>query len=120
MENAVYLVRKGKKTKIYENAEEARSTLRKMRGIMFRKNFQPLLFTFSRNAMHDNSIHSFFCTEFDAVFMDERKVIVDVVKGIKPFTPLIIPARPCRFLLELPKGEADRKKLRVGMKLAFG
>lgn len=86
----------------------------RMRGLMFRKKFKkPLLFTFDFPAKH--AIHSFFVFfEFDAVFLDEKKKVVDVFEKIKPFTPLIVPKKKSLFLIEFPAGIAEKKKIRIG------
>lgn len=86
----------------------ASTPLQKMRGIMFKKKFAPLLFDFRAEGTSRNAIHSFFCVPFDAVFLDSSKKVVDVIPEIKPWNPWIVPKKPAKYLIELPAGEAEQ------------
>ena len=89
----------------------------KLSGIMFSdKHFKPLLIVFSREARRANAIHSLLCPEFDAVFLNSRKKIVDV-KNVKPFQFNVVPEKPCKYLIEAPAGSA--KGLEKGMRLKW-
>ena len=83
---------------------------------MFSKKAFPLLFEFSGEGTWQNSIHSFFCPRFDAVFLDSQKRVVSVEKNIRPFRCFIVSEKPCRFLLELPPGWGSKfvKGERIG------
>ncbi|MBI5158755.1 DUF192 domain-containing protein [Candidatus Micrarchaeota archaeon] len=102
-----------KKTKLHD-FELCDSPSSRMRGLMFRKKFKkPLLFKFDFPAKH--AIHSFFVLfEFDAVFLNDEKKVVDVFKRIKPFTPLIVPKKNALFLIEFPAGVAEKKGIKTG------
>ncbi|VVB67460.1 putative ACR [Candidatus Norongarragalina meridionalis] len=89
----------------------------KFRGLMFRREAVPLLFVFDSEARERNAIHSFFCPVFDAVFMDGRKKIVGIERGIAPWRPAIFPKKPFAYLLELPVGVS--KGLKEGDALAW-
>ena len=101
--------------------EAADSFFKRAIGIMFRRRLEkPMLFTFPQAGTSMNSIHSFFCfIRFDAVFLDEGKRIVDVRERIMPFTPLIVPKKPAKYLVEAPAGWAKRKGLKAGDRLYF-
>jgi uncharacterized membrane protein (UPF0127 family) len=90
-------------------------------GIMFRlKLKRPLLFVFPRKAKVENAIHSLFVfIEFDAVFLDEKKKVVDVRERITPFTPIIVPRKPAKYLVEAPAGWIKKKKVRLGGRIDF-
>jgi len=95
------------------------SGLEKFLGIMFsRKQFVPLVIEFGVEARGLNAIHSFFCPSFDAVFLDSRKRVVDVAR-VKPFSFSIVSRAPCKFVVELPAGNAQRLKLSKGLKLSW-
>jgi len=96
--------------------KKADTFLKKVKGLMFKKKIEKgLLFDLKKEKKLGASIHSFFVfTEFDAVFLDENMEIVDINKGIKPFTPLIIPEKPSRYILELPPGKTDQENLEKG------
>ncbi|MBI2079205.1 DUF192 domain-containing protein [Candidatus Micrarchaeota archaeon] len=63
-----------------------------------------LLFSFPKKGFW--SIHSFFVFfEFDAIYLDENRKIVDIIRGIKPFTPNISNTSAAKYLLEIPDCE---------------
>lgn len=97
---------RGKKFNI--DVQECKSVFSKMMGLMFRKKSKPLFFIFSRET--SESIHSFFCVDFIAIWFDKGK-IVDV-KLVKPWKINIKP--PCRFdrLLEIPSNNKDFGELK--------
>jgi uncharacterized membrane protein (UPF0127 family) len=87
-----------------------------MRGLMFRKRCAPLLFAFDWEDRH--SIHSFFVAfPFDAIYLDGRGRVADVFESVPPFTPLLTPRSPGRYLLELPPGSARKLSVRIGDQL---
>ncbi len=91
--------------------------LERVRGLMFKRSVEPLLFEFDREGIAQTAIHSLFCPVFDAVFLDSGKRVVSVIPRIPPYKLFITPAKPARFLLELPPGES--RKVREGEKLSW-
>ena len=109
-------IRKGKAKRALFKARLADSSAKKARGIMFSSPaFAPLLFDFGRAGRNANSIHSFFCPVFDAVYLDSDKRVTQAVT-IRPWR-FFVPSCASRFLIELPEGEAKRFGLRNGVKL---
>ncbi len=106
---------------VAEDFELADSFLAKLCGLMFRKKIKkPILFVFENESRYRAAIHSFFVFfPFDAVFLDARKKIVDIRSRIPPFTLLIVPRAPSKFLLEMKAGEARTKKLKIGDRLEW-
>lgn len=89
------------------------------RGIMRSPpRFQPALFLFPRSSRWRNAIHSFFCPPFDAVFINANKRVVDV-RQVEPNKLLVVPRAPAKYLLELPAGEAAKKRVKPGEHLFF-
>jgi len=118
VERWVAVRRAGRGGRVLFKARRADSSARKARGIMFNgPRFEPLLFDFGRSARGANSIHSFFCPVFDAVYLDEGKRVTDVAT-IPPWR-FFVPCAPSRFLIELPEGEAKRLGLTKGVKLSW-
>jgi len=75
----------------------------RFRGLMFRKKPVKLLFVFPFTARH--AIHSLFVFfPFTAVFLDERKRVVDAL-DVEPFSLYAAPRAPARYALELPVSE---------------
>ena len=101
--------------------EIARSAFERARGLILRKKIEkPILFVFPRSSRLGSAIHSFFVfIPFDAVFLDERKRVVDVRADVKPFTPLIVPRTAAKYLIEAPAGWAKKRRLRLGERIEF-
>lgn len=99
--------------------ELADTTLKRMRGLMFRTNIKkPLLFIMPKETREYSTIHSFFVFfPFDAVFLNSKGVVVDIRSEIKPFTVSITPQKPARYIVEMEAGEAKRRGIKVGSKL---
>jgi len=85
------------KGKILE-VEECKTTLQKLRGLMFRRQSKPLLFIFSKPTRQP--IHSFFCKPFTAVWLNKGKIIDE--KLVKPYCISIQPKARFTQLVEIP------------------
>lgn len=103
------------------NFEVADSAWKRTRGLMFRRRIEkPLLFVFPVSSQVECSIHAFFVFfPFDAVYLDEKKRVVDVRERIKPFTPIIFPKKKAKYLIEAPAGWAKKNKVKPGVAISF-
>lgn len=97
-------------------------------GIMFKKKegiksegafVSPLVFDFKKEGRLSNNIHSLFCPEFDAIFLNEDKCVVDVMVRVKPWRFMIVPREAFRFLIEVPAGQALQNRIHLGQRLEF-
>ncbi len=91
------------------------SFLSKLKGLMFSKKPENdgLLFAFEREVF--SSLHMFFVFfPIDIVYVNKEKVILEIKRKVKPFTPLILGPK-AKYILELK----DAKSLKVGEKLSF-
>ena len=89
------------------NCVVADSPLKRAIGIMGKKKFEPLLFTFPYKHELPISIHSFFCPVFYAIFLDKWKKVVQIRKfsSAEMFTSL-----PAAYLIEVN----EKKGVKVG------
>jgi len=95
---------------------ELATGLSKLKGIMFKpRQFRPLLFDFGKERRFGNSIHSLFCPEFEAVFLDKDKVVIET-HFVAPFKLIVFPSKPFRYLIEIP---THTKALFNGQKLKW-
>ncbi len=103
------------------NYEAVDSAFKRMRGLMFRRKFgKPLLFTFPAESQVECTIHAFFVFfPFDAIYLDGKKRVVDIHEAIRPFTPLVVPKRKAKYLIEAPAGWARRKRLKLRTEITF-
>ncbi len=100
-----------KNGRVLWKAFHARTFFQKAKGLMFSPKAFPLLLELDSQGTTRNSIHSFFCPVFDAVFLDERKRVVCIFKNIRPFKPFLSSPKPAKFLVELPPGESRKVEL---------
>ncbi|MBI5228815.1 DUF192 domain-containing protein [Candidatus Micrarchaeota archaeon] len=112
------LIRKEKRRVLWRDFEKADNFLKRLIGIMFRRTLDaPMVFYFNRKGRH--AIHSCFCASFDAIYLDEKKKVVDVRDGVPPFTLLVTPKKDALFLIEAPAGSARELNILEGDVLAF-
>jgi uncharacterized membrane protein (UPF0127 family) len=115
------ILNKTKNSIISENPLLADNFLSRLRGLMFRLRFpRTMLFVFPETSPKRNAIHSFFVFfEFDAVYLDEGKKVVDIYEKVKPFTPYIEPKKPAKYLLELEAGAVKKMKIELADQIEF-
>lgn len=89
---------KGEKIKI--SVRECKSLFSHIKGLMFSKSNQALLFIFQKETFQP--IHSFFCKPFIAVWFNNNK-IVDI-KKVDTWKLSIKPREKFNKLLEIPIG----------------
>lgn len=89
---------------IAENVEVAYSILKKIRGLMFKKEFKGnVAFIMVFNKQGKYSIHTFFMRfPIDILFINNN-VVVDLVENLKPWR-YYSPAKDCKIIVELPEG----------------
>ncbi len=100
----------GKKYKL--KVKECKSFFLKGKGLIFSKNSCPLLFIFKKET--NNSIHSFFCRPFIAIWFNETN-IVDI-RSVKSWEYSIKPKRRYNKLLEIPINNENYKTILDGMR----
>ena len=83
--------------------KECKSILQRAVGLMFRTNSLPLLFSFDKPTRQ--SIHSFFCQPFIAIWFNDGK-IVDV-KFVKPWRISVKSSKKFDKLLEIPMNDIN-------------
>ena len=105
-----------KKFKIIEKTKSLRSIFTQGTGLMFRK--KPdygLIFEFKKERTVGITM---FCVFYpiDILFLDKDKRVVDIKKGLKPFTDYF-PQEKAMYVIELLPG--IMKNTAIGDKLAF-
>ncbi len=96
--------------------EAANNTVARMRGLMFRSKPAFILFDFYATGIYP--IHSFFVRfNFDAIYLDAEYNVVETFESVRPYTALVKPSRPARYLLETPEGVCASLGIRQGVQL---
>jgi len=107
------------KTVLAENVKICDTDYLKAKGLMFRfSKFEneALVFVLNEESRANASIHMFFVFfPIDVLFLDKDKKIADFKKNVLPFTPLVIPKNPAKYVVELPKGTL--KQVKRGQKI---
>jgi uncharacterized membrane protein (UPF0127 family) len=90
-------------------------------GTPLRKPFsRPLFFEFESEARGANATHSFFCfLPYDAVFIDSGWKVVEVMAAIPGWKAWIVPKKPFKYLVEMPKGWAKKYGLKPGTRVTL-
>jgi uncharacterized membrane protein (UPF0127 family) len=94
-----------KNKRFYIDVIECKTILQKATGLMFKKKSKALLFFFNKPV--NESIHSFFCIPFIAIWFNSDK-IVDV-KHISSWKINIKPSEKFDRLLEVPCNDDNFK-----------
>jgi uncharacterized membrane protein (UPF0127 family) len=110
------IANKTKKFTIIEKAKVLRSIFTQGTGLMFRK--KPdygLIFAFRKERTIEITM---FCVFYpiDILFLDKDKKVVDIKKGLKPFTDYF-PKVKAMYVIELLPG--IMKNTKIGDKLSF-
>jgi len=90
-------------------------------GTPLRKPFnKPLFFEFEHEATASNATHSLFCfVPYDAVFIGSDWTVTEVMQAIPGWQFWIVPKKPFKYLIEMPKGRAKKYRLKPGTKVAL-
>lgn len=115
------LANKTKGKIIAENARFARTFLGKFKGLMFARGSKfnhALVFELGNETRMGASIHMLFVFfPIDAIYLDAKKRVVDVVRALKPFALNYTPKKPAKWFVELPAGWA--KGTEIGDEIAW-
>ncbi|MEW6529129.1 MAG: DUF192 domain-containing protein [Candidatus Micrarchaeota archaeon] len=101
-------VRKKEDRKTVFDCETAKTFFEKTKGLMFSEK-KNVLFVFNEERIF--GIHSFFVFfPFDAVYLNTKREVVEVIRNINPFTTYIKNNIPAKYLLEL----CEKSDLKIG------
>ena len=98
--------------------EDADTTFKKAKGLMFRKNLdRALVFWLDRESRLGASIHSYFVFfPFDIIWLDKNKQIVDT-RTIPPFRLIQMPKKKAKYFIELPAGSIKKANVSIGQRI---
>ena len=103
------------KVKIYKDI------FHKTRGLMFSRPFkkgEAIVLEANEEGTLETTIHMLFVFfTIDVVWLNNEKEVVDIKENVKAFTPLIVPKKPAKYVVEFPKHTA--RHIKIGDKLEF-
>ncbi len=93
----------------------------KTKGLRFSKPLkekQALILVAEKESIRETMIDLLFVFfPIDVLWLDKNKRVVDMRRSVKPFTFLIIPKRPAKYVVELKEGMANN--INLGDELKF-
>jgi len=103
---------------IGKNAVACNDAISKATGLMFsRKRNIQLILKFEKEKKV--SLHMFFVFySIDVLFLDKRKVVVDMKETFKPFS-VYRSQREAMYAVELPSGAVKKSKTEIGHRIEF-
>jgi len=105
-------------------AEIADTTLKQIKGLMFRKNLpknEGMLFVFDQDGFHGVWMMN-MSFPIDIIWVDNEKKVVDVVKDAQPcrlLCPTYRPKEKARYVLEVNANFTEKHKVKIGSSLEF-
>ncbi len=104
---------KTKKAKI--KCRVARTNWEKGRGLMLKKKIEPLLYIFPKEKRY--AFHTMFMLRtIDMVFINRDKKVTEKITA-RPFRFLIMPKKPVKYVVELPRGYKSKFKIDEKIKI---
>ncbi len=86
-----------------DNTKFCNTIFSKTKGLMFSKKGNSAILVNSKESY--SGIHMFFVFyPLDIIWLNKDKIVVDIHKNVKPFTPLLKPKKKAKYILELPAG----------------
>lgn len=91
------------------------------KGLRFAKRLgkgQAIILEADEESIFETTIDMFFVFfPIDVLWVSSEKEVVDIRRGVRPFTPIITPRKPAKYVIELPNGTTSH--INLGDKLDF-
>ena len=115
------VIRKGDGAVVATEVELADTFFRQLRGLMFRRDLpESYAMLFDLYYERPVSFHMMFVRfPLDMLFLDDERRIIDLRRGLCPWTGHASSRQPARYVIELPAGTVGRLALREGDELAW-
>lgn len=108
---------------IADNVRVCETIASRIRGLMFRKklrNNDALVIINEHGSISNARLHMLFVFQkIDIIWLDKQLEIVDLRQDVMPFTPLLTPSKPAKYIIELLAGKIRESELEIGDKLKF-
>ena len=103
------------KNKPIANARYYDSLVGRSRGLMFSrrlKNKEALILKANREGIRETTLHMLFVFfPIDVMWVNEKMRIVDIKRGIKPFSLFIKPKEKARYVVEMNANSTNNVKI---------
>lgn len=110
-----------RKTLIAPMYRLCRSTHSKAKGLMFtnKHEVKERAYLFEFNIPKPQSMHMFFVFyPIDVLFLDEKKTVIDVKEGFRPFS-VYNSSKRSKYVIELPENMIRKSRTKLGDRLEW-
>ena len=91
------------------------------KGLRFAKPLrkgQAIILAAKEESIMETTIDMFFVFfPIDVLWLNKEKEVVDIKRNVKPFTPMAIPRKPAKYVIELKKNLTSQ--IKIGDKIEF-
>ena len=98
-----------------DNVKVCKDIFSRSKGLRFSKRLkkgQAILLIATEESIFETIIDMFFVFfSIDIIWLDKNKRVVDIRRNVKPFSPLIMPLKPAKYVIELPKNASKHVKI---------
>jgi len=106
---------------IADDVKICKDIFSRSKGLRFSKPLKKgraVLFISPEESCLHTSLDMFFVFfSVDIIWLNSGKEIVDIRRNVKPFTPIIRPKKPAKYVIEIPANSSGL--LKIGNKLKF-
>ncbi len=110
-----------KKTILANDIKHCTNIFSRFEGLRFSKPLkekQAIILEAEKESIRETMIDMLFVFfPIDVLWLDRKKKVVYIRRNVRPFTPLIIPKHPAKYIIELKKGKANN--IKIGDTLKF-
>lgn len=93
----------------------------KTKGLRFAKRLeegQAIILETEKESILGTAIDMLFVFfPIDVLWLDKEKKVVDIRRNVKPFTPMIAPKKPAKYIIEMKTGMTNN--IKIGDKIRF-
>lgn len=98
-----------------DNVRHYKDIFSKSKGLRFAKPLrkgQAIILEAVKESTMETTIDMFFVFfPIDVLWLNREKEVVDLKRSVKPFTPMVIPRKPAKYVIELKAGITNNIKL---------
>lgn len=108
---------------IAEDVRVCESIASRMRGLMFSKklnNDEALVMVNKNEGVGGARLHMLFVFyKIDILWLDKKLEVVDLKQEAMPFTPLLSPSKPAKYVVEMLAGKIKENRIEIGDDIKF-
>lgn len=104
-----------------DNVKQYTNIFSRFKGLRFSKPLkekQAIILVAEKESIRETMIDMLFVFfPLDVLWLDKNKRVVDMRRNVKPFTPIVTPKKPAKYIIELKTGTTNN--INLGDELKF-